>query len=233
MAAEQKLRDALCDRLYELGACDVGFCRPDDTPEGLPYAVSIAVRLSDAIVDEIDTAPTHTYFHHYRSVNTLIDQILLQASILLQRAGFRYLPVAASQSINLQGWEYHGRYSHKKAACLAGMGTIGRSSLFLHRNYGPRVRLGTIFTDCPLGESFLPTPSPCVDCSLCVQSCPAKAILGPLWAPGIRREELFLPDQCSTYMKQAFQHIGRGAVCGICMKVCPYGTENKIGGDSL
>ena len=37
------------------GVSDVGFSKPDgDTPEGLPYAVTVVVRLSPAIIDEID-----------------------------------------------------------------------------------------------------------------------------------------------------------------------------------
>ena len=36
-----------------------------------------------------------------------------------------------------------------KAACLAGLGSMGRSGLFLHRRWGPRVRLATLFTDWP------------------------------------------------------------------------------------
>jgi uncharacterized membrane protein len=43
------------------GAADVGFCRVPDGPEGLPYAVSFAVALSDAVVDEIGDRPTQTY----------------------------------------------------------------------------------------------------------------------------------------------------------------------------
>ena len=114
------------------------------------YGISIAVKLSDAIIDEITDAPTHTYFHHYRTVNTFIDQTLLKLGIYLEQKGYRYITVGASQSINLNGWNYNGRYSHKKLACLAGLGTIGKSSLFLHKEYGARVRLGSLFTNCPV-----------------------------------------------------------------------------------
>ena len=110
------------------------------------YGISIAVKLSDAIIDEITDAPTHTYFHHYRTVNTFIDQTLLKLGIYLEQKGYRYITVGASQSINLNGWNYNGRYSHKKLACLAGLGTIGKSSLFLHKEYGARVRLGSLPT---------------------------------------------------------------------------------------
>jgi hypothetical protein len=38
----------------------------------------------------------------------------------------------------------------------------------------------------------------------------------------VTREEMFDAEKCSQYMKKHFQHIGRGAVCGICMEVCPH-----------
>ena len=72
------------------------------------YGISIAVKLSDAIIDEITDAPTHTYFHHYRTVNTFIDQTLLKLGIYLEQKGYRYITVGASQSINLNGWNYNG-----------------------------------------------------------------------------------------------------------------------------
>ena len=214
--------------LLQQGASDVGFSIPPDAETafpGLPYAVSIVVRLSDFIIDEIDGAPTHTYFNHYRSVNAFLDQLLLKAGLFLQKEGYRYCTVAASQSINKDGWNYQGRYSHKKAATLAGLGTVGKSSLFLHREWGPRVRLATLFTDCPFTVPETILPSPCQNCHLCVEACPAGAITGRSWEPGLPRELLFDPAKCSNHMKRAYQHIGRGAVCGICMQVCPQGRK--------
>ncbi|MGN1418135.1 MAG: 4Fe-4S double cluster binding domain-containing protein [Acutalibacteraceae bacterium] len=210
--------------LLEQGATDVGFCKIDDGDFGnCNYAVSIAVRLSDAIVDEIGAEPTHTYFNHYRSVNAFIDSLLLKAGLFLQKNGYQYITVAASQSINKDGWNYKGRYSHKKAAALAGLGTIGKSSMFLHKEYGASVRLGTVFTNCEFDVSNVRPVSICKNCNLCVEACPSGAIKGKEWSPDCKREEMFDPEKCSNYMKQHFKNIGRGAVCGICMKVCPYG----------
>ena len=60
------------------GACDVGFAKLPDGPFGEnSYAVSFVVRLSEAVVEEINGEPTHTYFHHYRTVNAFIDRVLL------------------------------------------------------------------------------------------------------------------------------------------------------------
>lgn len=220
--------------LLNLGVTDVGFTRIEDGDFGdLKSALSIVVKLSDAVIEEVDLAPTHTYFSHYRAVNAFIDRVLLDAGIFLERAGYRYIPVAASQSINDRGWNFNGRYSHKKIACLAGLGSVGKNSLFLHKTYGARVRLGTLITDCPFEVEKHLVVSPCNNCRLCVDACPAKAITGAQWTPDTAREELFIPERCSEHMKTAFKDIGRGAVCGICIAVCPLSKTKHVIGNKL
>lgn len=208
--------------LYEGGAGAVGFCRVErENPFGLGYAVSFLIPLSDAVVDGIDGAPTHTYFHHYRTVNTLIDNLALRTGLLLARNGYRYAAVPASQSVN----GMQGIFSHKYAAVCAGLGYVGRSGLFISDKFGPRVRLGTVLTDFPFETEEHEAKFLCGSCRLCADSCPAMAISGEDWVPGEPREKIIDAKACSDYMKKAFQHIGRGAVCGICMRVCPRGQR--------
>lgn len=203
-----QLQRELTEFLLGKGVSDVGFCKIDG--EALPYAVSIAVRLSPAIINEITDKPTHTYFNHYRTVNAFIDRTLLEAGLFLQRRGYSYITVAASQSINSPGKRFEGRLSHKKAACLAGMGDIGKSNLFIHREFGSMVRMGTLLTDFePICGEYVKRDV-CGTCNECVKACPAAAIT----------ENGFDPAACSEYMKRNFQDIGRGAVCGICVRVC-------------
>ena len=162
------------------------------------------------------------------AVNFMGPVMLCEESIprFLQNEGYKYITVAASQSINKDGWNYKGRYSHKKTAVLSGLGTIGKSSMFLHRKYGANVRLGTVFTNCEFDTEKYELFTPCEKCDLCVNACPSGAISGNLWNEGCDREYMFDPQKCSDYMKQKFKHIGRGAVCGICMSVCPYGKND-------
>ncbi len=217
------IQEELKEYLLNEGAADVGFCKVEDGDFGeCKYAVSVVVHLSDAIVDEIGAEPTHTYFNHYRSVNAFIDSLLFKCGNFLQKRGYKYITVAASQSINKDGWNYNGRYSHKKVAALSGLGTIGKSSMFLHKEYGANVRLGSVFTDCKFYVSDIKPVSLCKNCNLCFKACPSGAIKGIEWSAESEREDLFDPEKCSRYMKEHFKHIGRGAVCGICMKVCPY-----------
>ena len=220
------LEKELKEFLLSKGVSDVGFSFIDNSDTGdLKYAVSIVVRLSDAIVDEIDGAPTPTYFNHYRSVNAFIDRMLLETGLFLQSKGYNYITVASSQSI--PGTPFNGRYSHKEAARKAGLGGIGRNSLFLHKKYGARVRLGTLFTDCPLQGDGEFTEDICTGCDACVKACPSGAISGKPFKAGVKREDIFSPAVCSEYMKKAYHHIGRGAVCGICMKVCPLNGKKE------
>lgn len=208
--------------LQNHGAGQVGFCHlPQENPFHLSYAVSYTIPLSNRIVDSIDSAPTHTYFHHYRSVNSYIDHLSLRVGMMLQEAGYQYVPVPASQSV--EGLQ--GIFSHKYAATLAGLGAVGKSGLFLSDRHGPRIRLGTVLTDCIFETKTFKPVCPCGDCRLCASACPAMAIAGNPWEPDAPREDIIDAKACSQYMKQHFQHIGRGSVCGICMQICPKGKQ--------
>lgn len=218
------VKEEICAFLRQQMVENVGFAACIDTPfKGLTTAISMVFPLSDAVVDQIDTAPTHTYFHHYRTMNAYIDRVSLQLVLYLQAKGYRAAAVPASQSVSGTA----GIYSHKAAAVRAGLGYIGKSCLFIANCHGPRVRLGTVFTDAPLEAKNEGQHSLCGDCDLCVRACPAMAISGHAFCDGMKREAFFDAEACSRYMKTAFQHIGRGAVCGICMRVCPKGKNTE------
>jgi len=213
--------------LMSEGCSEVGFCSLEHYKKGtlleeykgsekLNYGISIIIKLSDAVLDGIEDKPTHAYFHHYRTVNSHIDNLILKAGLFIEKCGYRYIPVAASQSIN----GYRGLFQHKTAARLSGLGGIGRSGLFISHKYGSRVRLGTIITDMPL-----PVPNPfqgdvCGNCRICVGACPAGAITSEPFSI-VNPNDTLDRHACSNYMKDNFKHIGRGVVCGICMINCP------------
>ena len=208
---------------FEMGASQVGISElTGKVPEEfstLCHGISIVYRLSDSIIDTIQEEPTMLYFHHYRAVNFCINQITLKIMTRLQQAGFHAVAVPASQTVD-QG-KKAGLFSHKHAACEAGLGYIGKNCLFISEKLGPRVRLGTILTDCPLPPTGSVMPSQCGSCNLCMKSCPVHAIEGVLWEPGMERSQLLDAFQCGQHMSTAYKRIGRGSVCGICMRVCP------------
>ena len=185
-----------------------------------PYAITLGSRLSDAVVDKVEQGPTKMYFAHYRSVNAFLDACSLKTVVMLQRGGYRALAVPASQTVS--GAAIAGDFPHKTAANLAGLGFIGKNGLFVTTQYGPRVRFATVLTDMPLVSAVM-IEQQCGQCSLCVSACPCGALTGRSWTPGSQREDIVDAALCSHYMKDKYQNIGRGSVCGICMAVCPFG----------
>ena len=62
-------------------------------------------------------------------------------------------------------------------AAGCGLGEVGFSKVFLTKKFGPRVRLGLIFTDCELEpDPILDTGTLCMHCGACAKECPGNAI---------------------------------------------------------
>lgn len=200
-----------------VGGCDLGVS-PINTQAGLRYAFSIAVKLSDAVLRSIDGAPSYMYFQHYRTANALLDSIAFRLANKIETLGYNAFPVAASQSLGKNN-PYVGVVPHKTVAVKAGLGFVGKSGLFLSEEYGSRIRLATVLTDMPLENTRPIIENGCGDCTVCMRACPAGAIFGVV--PTTDGERNFDPEKCSKYMKEHFQDVGRGSVCGVCIKVCP------------
>lgn len=188
---------------------------------GLPYAISLVFKLADGIVDNVADGPTYEYFHHYRTVNSVIDRAVYRIGCEIEKNGYRYIPVAASQTVGGHT-TMRGIFSHKQAAARAGLGVIGRNALFIANGAGPKVRLGTIFTDMPFENAKEETPKGCMGCGKCAELCPAKAIYNIDFDSENPNKDLVDRMACSQHMKKEYQHIGRGSVCGICMANCPH-----------
>ena len=227
--------DKLKDKALDLGATKIGFSDIESiVPKEfshLKYGITVMVRLSDEIVNQIETMPTFTYFHHYRDINTLIDQICLRLSLMIQEQGFLAMNVPASQTItDAKQEKYRAIFSHKVAAIYSGLGWIGKNGLLITEDFGPRVRLGTILTNLPIKSEkwdvgIEKIESKCGNCRLCVNSCPAKVIKGENWTINSMRDDLLDVDKCAKHMRTAYKDIGRGSVCGLCIKACPKGAK--------
>ena len=115
----------LCRSLTANGVAQVGYSHLaavlPPRYAGLPWGISLVFRLSTAVVDEILTvkdtpSPTFSYFQHYRAVNAFLDQQTLWLCTMLERRGYRALPVPASQSVKDMG-PYSGIFPHKNCRC--------------------------------------------------------------------------------------------------------------------
>lgn len=212
----------MCEQIIDKGACFVGFSDISqlENNNGFPTCITIGYKLFDYIIQGIKGEPTYEYFHHYRTVNTALDQIALWTATQLNREGNKAYMVAASQSS--VGNPYAGAFPHKTGAVLCGAGFIGKNALFISDKFGSKLRLVTVLTDKTYNFSRQTSQSSCLNCDLCVKSCPAGAITGNKVVYGAPTSDIVDVEKCSKFMKAKFQHIGRGSVCGICIAVCPH-----------
>ena len=172
--------------------------------------ISLAVRLSDTVLEEIEDRPTQLYFHHYRQANFFLDRVAFSLVNFIQQQGYSALPIPASQIID---WEHQkGHLSHKKVALEAGLGFMGRNNLLVNPDYGARIRLVTMLTDLPLKYDHR-IEGGCGTCKRCMIACPAGAIR--------ERQEDFEHLKCFEQLRlfRKRDHIGQ-YICGVCVKAC-------------
>jgi len=96
-------------------------------------------------------------------------------------------------------------FYHMPAMYLAGMGTMGLNCSIITPEFGPRVYVTSIITDCPLPAGRPMANEMCSQCGLCVQSCPIGAIDGKGWKN---------PFACASY-----------GCCSTCIAICPVGAQ--------
>ncbi len=213
----EQLRQILIDK----GASIVSFSDVSHIPQakGFKGAITIGYKLNSSILSEVISEPTYEYFHHYRTVNACLDQLSLFACTYIERLGYSCHMIPASQSSITD--RYAGAFSHKLAGVLSGAGYIGKNALFITPEFGSGLRLATVLHNYPLEVTNKPMQSQCGDCNICTTICPAGAIKGNHYILGESRDTIFDANACSQHMKKAYQHIGRGSVCGLCITSCP------------
>ncbi len=211
--------------ISQWGAADLrAFATPlDETGEAFPFALSWAVPMDPHIMAGIQTGPNQNYADEYARVNTLINDLSNMLAAELQSRGFSSMALAASDRTD--STTIKGDFPHKTAATRAGLGWIGRHCQLITRKYGSWLRLGTVFTDMPINCGVPMERNFCGRCTICVDACPANALEGAAWDPGIAREKILNVHACDKWKKENYFQFHKGHNCGICSSVCPYGLK--------
>jgi epoxyqueuosine reductase len=202
--------------------CD--FSTPTDaTGGGFPIAVSWAVPMDPATMAGIRNGPTEPYGALYIATNLRINALAEEVAGELRRRGSRALPLAAS--VRTDEANLRGDFPHKTAATRAGLGWIGRHCQLVTFEYGPWVRLGTVFTDMDLPTGPTIEQDFCGKCDKCVEACPADALSGEKWHPGLVREAILDARACDDWKTEQYPPYNGKHNCGICSSACPFGLK--------
>ena len=101
--------------------------------------------------------------------------------------------------------------SQKVVAHLAGLGWIGKSSLLVTQEYGPRVRIGILLATGSVEPTERSYAGKCGECLECIKACPVNAI----------SDTKYDVETCKGVVLD--DHGEYKTFCGLCMKVCPIG----------
>lgn len=102
-------------------------------------------------------------------------------------------------------------FSYKHAGQAAGLGYIGRSSLLITPDFGPRVRLSCCLTEAVLDTSEIATAQTiCESCEICIDNCPANALDRP------EAQESY---SINKFACASFRNTSGG--CSECLRLCP------------
>ena len=207
------------------GAADLrNFSTPlDHEGNKFPFAIAWAIPMNPKIMASIQNGHNQPYADEYAKVNNHINELSVALSAEIEKRGFKSKPLAASvrsDTVNIKG-----DFPHKTVATRAGLGWVGRHCQLITRQFGSWVRLGTVFTDIELPCGPTINRNFCGKCMSCVEACPANALTGNAWHPGMPREDILDVRACDQWKKENYFQYHKGHNCGICSAVCPHGLK--------
>lgn len=185
----------------------------------LPRAVSVVMRIDPSVLRGMRHGPTADYEEEYLRLNRALDAATAALVGTLQAHGHEAVAVPATSPGRDGATDDGTVFPHKTAATRAGLGWVGKTALFVAHEFGPAVRLATVFTDLDLPPGTPVTAGACGDCRACVEACPAGCGRDVVWRAGMPLAELFDATACRDHMAQ-YSGVGR-EICGICIAACP------------
>ncbi len=151
---------------------------PSDIYDKCKSVIVIAKRLPKGLAF---VSPRIVY-NHTNNINKVeVDRITYEASILLEKLGCIAIPLPCDSPYDY--WEKEnitgkGVLSMRHAAVLAGLGSLGKNTLFMNRTYGNFLNIGCILTDLDLKSDDLSEELCLKNCRLCLDNCPSGALDG-------------------------------------------------------
>ena len=189
--------------------------KPVDIPEDLPNVIVIGEPMD---LDLTATVPSALSGSATGMGYTHDTVVLLTLTQYIRNLGYRAVASMNDSALPIP------------LAVQAGLGEVGRHSLLITEEYGPRLRLGKIFTDMPLvidQPKRFGVKEFCDVCQRCSSACPPKAI--PAGEPSRTAHSISNLNgvkKWTTFAEKCFRFwAGQNSDCSICIRVCPYNRD--------
>ena len=192
-----------------------GTARPNDIPEDLRSVIVTAQAMDYSLIRTAPSALSGAATGLGYSHDALVVLSLAQ---YLRNLGYRAIASMNDSALAIP------------FALQAGLGEYSRLGLLITKEFGPRVRLGKVFTDLPLAFDEpirFGVKEFCDSCRRCADACPVGAI--PHGDPSLERyneSNLKGGKKWSVDGEKCFGYwAAQNSDCAICVRVCPYNKD--------
>ena len=224
------MKDKIKEIFINLGAEVCGVANIDlfiDAPKGYhptdiyPDCKSVIV-FAKKIPRGLAYVSPRIIYQHFNSMSPVeVDRIAYLASNEIEKT-YKCITIPIPSDGPCDYWdeknlEARGIISMKHAAVLAGIGTLGKSTLLLNSQYGNLLTIGAVLTNLDL-PSDTPAEDICIKgCSLCIDNCPVNAIK----ESGVNQK---LCRNCAYATNDRGSNVTN---CNSCRTICPmaFGKE--------
>ncbi len=185
---------------------------PMDLPEGMTSVIVVVHEMDHDLLKTVPSALSGTA----TGVGYSKDAVtLLALAQYIRNLGYR---AYASMNDTAASIPY---------AIKAGLGEYGRHGLLITEELGPRLRIGKVFTDLPLGHDRpkrFGVKEFCNTCRRCSAECPPQAITWDDPSKRIyNRSNIRGVKKWTTDAEKCFSFwVKQVTDCSICLRVCPY-----------
>jgi ferredoxin len=192
-----------------------GIDRPVDIDPSLGHVIVIVMPMDRPLLDTVSSALSGAATGLGYSHDTMT---LLSVTQYIRNLGYNAIASANDSALAIP------------LAIKAGLREYGRLGLLINPKFGPRLRLGKIFTDLPLAHDAprsFGVKAFCDQCRECSTGCPVKAIPqgkpgppppGPSYLVGVRKWTVDA-EKCFGFWTN------QNSDCAICIRVCPYNRD--------
>lgn len=197
--------------------------KPMDIPSDLPYVFVIGVAMDKDLTKTVPSALSGAATGFGYTIDTVT---LVSIAQYIQNLGYTAYATMNDSALVIP------------LAVQAGLGEVGRHSLLITPEFGPRLRLGKIFTDFPL---ILDKPKKfgvkeyCAVCDKCATGCPPRAIPFDNESDEVHSQSNIRGvRKWTTNAEKCFNlWVMQNTDCSICMRICSYNKDfskwyNKI-----
>lgn len=141
-----------------------------------------------------------------------------------------FLAEAVGHPVKVWPFNDTGPFLERAWAYKAGLGFIGKSAMFIHRQLGTWTLLGGFATDVYLPPDAAYKGPDCGSCTKCIDACPTGAIIAPKTVDARKCISTWTIER--PLHNQAIEFAPRdhswGFGCDICQEVCPYNKFQKV-----